>query len=75
MELCELMSGLREVIDNNDSKPSYEGLVKPVLDTLNKDANLLYQITNRDVNEIKKLDIKTFYTEVNLCKKIKEFNP
>lgn len=77
MEFCELIRGLTEIIDNNDNnlKSSYEGFVRPILDKLTEDANLLYQVTNRSVNEIKALDIKTFYTKVNLCKKIKELNP
>ena len=78
MELCELVGALIDVIDNNDNnlKSSYELLIRPVLDKFVEDANLLYQNTNRTPKEIKQLDIKTFYIEVNLCKTIKKIrNP
>lgn len=76
MEFNELICGLNEVINNNDNnlKHSYELLIRPVIDYIVKDGILLHEVTNRNVDEIKKLDIKTFYTEVNLCKKIKRLN-
>lgn len=77
MNVNELTNGLKDVIRNNDNYLSckYAELISPILCKITEDAKLLYEISNRTPKEINELDIKTFYTEVNLCKTIKRLNP
>lgn len=77
MNIIELGNCLKDIIDynNNSLAKMYEEAINPILDIITKDAKLLYEISNRTPDEIKRLDMKTFYTEVNLCKTIKRLNP
>ena len=77
MNILELTNGLRDILtyNNNSLVHAYEGVVTPILGVIADDAKLLYEISNRTLKEINELDIKTFYTEVNLCKTIKKLNP
>lgn len=77
MNIIELTNGLRDVIKNNNNSltRAYEEAINPILGVITDDAKLLYEIAKRTPKEINELDIKTFYTEVNLCKTIKRLNP
>lgn len=77
MNIIELTNGLKDIIKNNNNSlaRAYEGAINPILGIITDDAKLLYGITNRTPKEINELDIKTFYTEVNLCKTIKRLTP
>lgn len=77
MNVIELDNCLKDIINynNNSLAKMYEEAINPILNIITEDAKLLYEISNRTPDEIKKLDMKTFYTEVNLCKTIKKLNP
>lgn len=77
MNIIELGNYLKDIIsyNDNDLAKMYNDAINPILDIITKDAKLLYKISNRTPDEIRNLDIKTFYTEVNLCKTIKRLNP
>lgn len=78
MNIFELGKYLTEIINcnnNNYLATMYEEAINPILNIIKKDASLLHNISNRTQDEIKNLDIKTFYTEVNLCKTIKRLTP